>query len=289
MLLVEHMGYFADVTKDQRLEDMEITVHCDITIFEWLMKYIKRDVVLPGDEPVLDVSNTVSILVSASFLQMEPLVNECLHFCHKHMNDIIKTASSLSSLNDTILSRLAAMYTNTEVETIKDRKDKIQSKLYCKLIQSLCEIDGEALRGHYCTMARVYRCKNCQQLINPKYGSQIPCVPACMQLQFDGTIVNHHQIDTSWDINEYISHLYKVLKSWRKVYWRVWGACHFLYCTACKRYFPAWQEGWCRYHPDQPQFFTLDPQKPALPVGRYPCCGERAYRFEVGLYSTIFV
>lgn len=31
-LLVSKMGYFADVTAGQRLEDMDISVHCDIQV-----------------------------------------------------------------------------------------------------------------------------------------------------------------------------------------------------------------------------------------------------------------
>ncbi|KAI4454329.1 hypothetical protein MML48_9g00006023 [Holotrichia oblita] len=193
-LLVEQMGYFADVTAGQRLEDMDISVHCDIGIFEWLMRWVKRDTILEGDKPVLDINCAVPVLVSAAFLQMEPLLEECLLYCHENMNDILKTTTSLSCLNDAVLTRLAAMYTNAEVEAIKDRKDKIQSKLFCKLIQSLCEPEPESLRGHFATMGRIFK---------------------------------------------------------------------------------------CRFHPDPPQYFTLDAQRAPLPVGRYPCCGERAYRFQL--------
>lgn len=87
--------------------------------------------------------------------------------------------------------------------------------------------------------------------------------------------------DSSWNINDYITKLHKTLKTWRKAYWHLWGDVHFLYCLTCKRYFPANQIGWCRYHPDSPQFFTLDAQKAPLPIGRFPCCGERAYRFQL--------
>lgn len=87
--------------------------------------------------------------------------------------------------------------------------------------------------------------------------------------------------DPTWDINQYIIKLYKKLKTWRKVYWHIWGDAHFLYCLTCKRYFLSNQIGWCRFHPDTPQFFTLDAQKAPLPIGRYPCCGERAYRFQL--------
>lgn len=41
-ILVKEMGYFTKVTvKGQRLRDMDISVHCDITVFEWLMKWVK--------------------------------------------------------------------------------------------------------------------------------------------------------------------------------------------------------------------------------------------------------
>ncbi|XP_063927415.1 SANT and BTB domain regulator of class switch recombination [Zophobas morio] len=280
-LLVEKMGYFAEVTTGQRLEDMDISVHCDIGIFEWLMKWVKKDSLLEEDWPQLDAQCVVPILVSAAFLQMEPLQHDCLLFCHQHMNEILRTATNLSCLNDSILTRLAAMYTNTEVEMIKDRKDKIQSRIYTKLIQSLAEPWPESVRGHWSSVARVYRCGKCQQLVSPAVAPQIPCAPSCMQLQCDGSILSHHVRDPSWNINDYILKLHKALKTWRKVYWRLWGDAHFLYCTTCKRFFPAHQIGWCRHHPDPPQYFTLDAQKAPLPVGRYPCCGERAYRFQL--------
>lgn len=141
----------------QRLEDMDISVHCDISIFEWLMQWVKKDSLLEEDWPLLDAQCVIPILVSAAFLQMEPLLNDCLLFCHEHMNEILRTSTNLSCLNDSVLTRLAAMYTNTEVELIKDRKDKIQSRLFCKLIQSLAETEPESVRGHWCSLARVFR------------------------------------------------------------------------------------------------------------------------------------
>ena len=41
-LLLDQMGYFRDITSGQSLDDVDISVHCDITIFEWLMAWIKR-------------------------------------------------------------------------------------------------------------------------------------------------------------------------------------------------------------------------------------------------------
>lgn len=68
-LLIKKMGYFADVTAGQRLEDMDISVHCDLQIFEWLMRWVKRDTMAAELWPTLDPTNVVPILVSAGFLQ----------------------------------------------------------------------------------------------------------------------------------------------------------------------------------------------------------------------------
>lgn len=43
-LLVREMKYFAEYlsSDSQRWEDVDISVHCDVQIFDWLMKYVKR-------------------------------------------------------------------------------------------------------------------------------------------------------------------------------------------------------------------------------------------------------
>ena len=35
------MIFFRDITSGQSLEDVDISVHCDVTIFEWLMDWLK--------------------------------------------------------------------------------------------------------------------------------------------------------------------------------------------------------------------------------------------------------
>lgn len=74
------------------------------------------------------------------------------------------------------------MYTNSELEQIKDKKDKIQSKLYCKLIMSLCDPICESVRGHWNSLCYIYRCQKCEQLIMPEFAKTMPCHPSCMAL-----------------------------------------------------------------------------------------------------------
>uniref|UniRef100_A0A182RKJ9 DUF3342 domain-containing protein n=1 Tax=Anopheles funestus TaxID=62324 RepID=A0A182RKJ9_ANOFN len=280
-LLITKMGYFADVTAGQRLEDMDISVHCDLQIFEWLMKWVKKESVAQDEWPALDPTNVIPILVSASFLQMEPLLLDCLSFCHARLNEVVKASANLACLNDSIITRLAAMFTNLELEVVKDKKDRIAPRLWTKLIMSLCDIEPQALRGHYATLAGMFRCLKCGKFLTQTVSSYIHCLPQNLRLNRWGQLISAHVKDPSWNITNYVSSLHKELRSWRKVYWRLWGHCHFLYCSICDTHFPVSQMMWCQYHPEQPQFLGPAAEgRVAGPAGRYPCCGKQAYRYE---------
>ncbi|XP_030385717.1 uncharacterized protein KIAA1841 homolog isoform X2 [Scaptodrosophila lebanonensis] len=292
-LLVSKMGYFADVTAGQRLDEMDISVHCDIQIFDWLMKWIKHsaqshELSAPPSQsassssgPQLDGNNVVPILVSASFLQMEPLLLECLAFCHAHLSEVVRTSTNLSCLNDALVTRLAAMFTNLELEMVRDKKERVTPRLWTKLIQSLCEPDPEALRGHFYSISGLFRCARCFNCVTNTMKSYVNCLVNHIRLNRWGQLVSHHVRDTSWDLNIYILQQFKELKSWRKVYWKLWGHCHYLYCCICEMHFPVYQMNWCRYHPEPPNYLgPVAEGRIAGPAGRYACCGQQAFRFE---------
>ncbi|XP_061397235.1 uncharacterized protein LOC133332883 [Musca vetustissima] len=285
-LLVSKMGYFADVTAGQKLEDMDISVHCDIQIFDWLMKWVKSDSVssaadLSDGPPNLNVNNVVPILVSASFLQMEPLLLDCLSFCHSRLGEVVKASTNLSCLNDSIITRLADMFTNVELEMVRDKKDRLLPRLWTKLIQSLCEPEPEALRGHYYSLAGLFRCSKCNRCLTNTMKTYVPCIQGNVRLNRWGQLISHHVRDTMWDLNLYIAQLFKELKSWRRVYWKLWGHAHYLYCCLCEMYFPVYQMSCCRYHPEAPTFLgPVTDGRTTGPAGRYPCCGQQAFRFE---------
>ncbi|XP_008560289.1 SANT and BTB domain regulator of class switch recombination [Microplitis demolitor] len=280
-LLIQKMCYFADVTAGQKLEEMDISVHCDIVIFDWLMRWVKKDIIKKSEWPVLEANNVIPITVSASFLQMEPLLEQCLVFCHENMSEVLKTSTILTCLNDNIFTRLADLFTNVDVETLKDKKDKVQSRLFCKLIMSLADPTPDNRRGHYSSLATLFKCNKCGKNVIRSVSDTVPCVPSAMKIDTRGNIYSKHSRDLTWSLNDYIVNLRSELRSWRKVYWRLWGDCHFLYCRQCNTHFPINQMDWCSHHPEIPQFFANEQQRSApYPLGRYPCCSQRAYRFE---------
>ncbi|XP_076661028.1 uncharacterized protein LOC143364685 isoform X5 [Halictus rubicundus] len=236
-LLIQKMRYFADITAGQKLEEIDISVHCDIVIFDWLMRWVKKDMTKKSEWPVLEPCNVIPIMVSASFLQMEPLLENCLQYCHDNMSDILKTSTILTCLDDNLLTRLVERFTNEDVEALKDRKDKIQSKLFCKLITSLAAVMPDNKKGHYSSLATLFKCSKCGKSIVQSVSYHVPCIASAMVIDNHGHIHSKHVRDLSWTLNDYIITLRTELRSWRKVYWRLWG--------------------------------------------RYPCCSQRAYRFEV--------
>ncbi|XP_078039448.1 SANT and BTB domain regulator of class switch recombination isoform X3 [Augochlora pura] len=236
-LLIQKMRYFADITAGQKLEEIDISVHCDIVIFDWLMRWVKKDMTKKSEWPSLEPSNVIPIMVSASFLQMEPLLENCLQYCHDNMSDILKTSTILTCLDDNLLTRLVERFTNEDVEALKDKKDKIQSKLFCKLIISLAAVMPDNKKGHYSSLATLFRCSKCGKSIVQSVSYHVPCIASAMVIDNHGHVYSKHVRDLSWTLNDYIITLRTELRSWRKVYWRLWG--------------------------------------------RYPCCSQRAYRFEV--------
>ncbi|XP_072747102.1 SANT and BTB domain regulator of class switch recombination [Anoplolepis gracilipes] len=280
-LLIQKMCYFADVTAGQKLDEIDISVHCDVVIFDWLMRWVKKDIIKKSEWPILEASNVIPIMVSACFLQMEPLLENCLQYCHDNMSDILKTSTILSCLDDNLLTRLAELFTNEDVEMLKDKKDKVQSRLFCKLIMSLVEVTPDNKKGHYSSLSMLFKCGKCSKNVIQSISDFVPCVPSAMKIDNKGGVHSKHVRDLTWTLNDYIITLRSELRSWRKVYWRLWGDCHFLFCQQCNVYFPIHQINWCYYHPESAQFFVNEQQRPTpFPLGRYPCCSQRAYRFE---------
>lgn len=140
--------YFEACLSDvAKIDGIDISVHCDVKIFDWLMKYVKAKVSTtgirgdsPSDRASLSVKNVVSILVSSEFLKMDGLVEQCLDFCRGNINAIIQSPSNIACLTSRLLTRLASQFSFAELRHIVDDTDKIKSKIYWfRLVQLFSE------------------------------------------------------------------------------------------------------------------------------------------------------
>ena len=71
-LLLAEMKYFRSYLSDAAgsYDDIDISVHCDVHIFEWLIQFVTRK----DTPPPLDAASVISILISSEFLIMDSLV-----------------------------------------------------------------------------------------------------------------------------------------------------------------------------------------------------------------------
>lgn len=278
-LLVKEMKYFAEYLSldSQRLEEVDISVHCDIHIFDWLMRYVKRatNLIKESEVPQLEANNVVSILISSDFLRMETLVSECVGFCHENMSAILSTPCNMNCINDQLCSRIAKRFTHNQLSEVKDRKDKFKSKLFCKKIEQLFDNAKGA------DSSTLFKCSRCQQIMTQEQTTRLACSNHSLTISVNGELSYCHQVDVSWDINSWIVSLYEELHQWSMVYWRLWATLNDLTCTTCNCTFQLFEFGHCQYHRDKANFTLFEDSKLSdTVVGIYPCCNQSVLRFD---------
>ena len=68
----------------------------------------KRDIGNKDITAQFEIGNAISILISSEFLKMEGLVEECLDFVAKRINDIVRLPIDMSCISGILLKKLAS-------------------------------------------------------------------------------------------------------------------------------------------------------------------------------------
>ncbi|XP_016377723.1 uncharacterized protein KIAA1841 isoform X1 [Sinocyclocheilus rhinocerous] len=285
-LLVKEMRYFEEYLSvdPQRWDEVDISVHCDVQIFDWLMNYVKSHNTEHShgkhmDKPKLEHSNVISILISSEFLKMETLVEECIQYCHKHMSAIIATPCNMNCINNNLAGCIADLFSHNEADDLKDKRDKFKSKLFQKKIERLFD-HGYQNHDSPGNASTLYRCGLCLKLLTKETERKIPCDPNKINIDALGNIVFNHTRHKAWEVHEYVNGLYEELKSWVLVYWRIWGTINFLTCSRCKQAFLCTDLGQCKYHPEAVVYPGIGADHRWHGIGLYPCCNQKVLRFD---------
>lgn len=174
------MKYFEKYIADSKnLDDIDISVHCDINIFDWLMRHVHKK------EPKLEIKNSVSILISSDFLQMGKLVQESILFVAKHLNEIISLPIDMNCMNSALIKKIATHVSIDELDQLKDKKDKLSSKLYMKKLELMFEDEANILQ----------RCVYCNNLFTSAQREWMVCSKAKIFIDFHGTVIAKHVAD----------------------------------------------------------------------------------------------
>lgn len=214
-------------------------------------------------KPILDVGNIVSILISSDFLQMHELVKVCLQFFKENASAIIKSPIDLNCISSKLLTQLAARFHNYELDEIKDKRDKITSKLFIRKLEALL------LRSENV----INKCARCGQLYAASQKENLVCEKSRPVVDFRGMMVAHHIPSSSFEFRKHLVSLRTMKMPWREIYWRIWGITHHLRCAHCDKLFAVCDWKHCSYHPNDAIFHQNDN------TGFYPCCDSLARRF----------
>lgn len=136
--LLEHMKYFeaclAGVSPD---DEVEISVHCDIKVFEWLSEYMDGS----REVSTLDTKDVVSILISADFLQMKALVEDCIERMYDSLEHVLLLPLDLGCLPERLVLKLSAHVDLSTLEKLEDRQDRLKSRLYAHKLQEILSME----------------------------------------------------------------------------------------------------------------------------------------------------
>lgn len=223
--------------------------------------------------------NVISILISSEFLKMDSLVEQCIQYCHKNMNAIVAAPCNMNCINVNLLTRIADLFTHNEIDDLKDKKDKFRSKLFCKKIERLFDPEyfNPDSRNNAATL---YRCCLCKKLLTRETERRISCIPGKINVDRHGNIIYIHIRDKTWDVHEYLNSLFEELKSWRDVYWRLWGTINWLTCSRCYQAFLCIEFSHCQYHSEVVVYSSAVNSVNTVGTGIYPCCNQKVLRFD---------
>jgi hypothetical protein len=114
------------------MQEIDIAVHCDVNIFQWLMRYMQDD-----PKATINLKNVLPILISAEFLQIAKLVTLCLEFMSKFLNDVVHLPIDMNCLNVVLQRRLSVLVNIDQLVNLKDKKDKLKSRLFMRKCEDL--------------------------------------------------------------------------------------------------------------------------------------------------------
>ena len=222
-ILVAHMKYFEKFLKENEAgyDDIDISVHCDVEIFEWLMTYIHE----PEKPPNLEKAIVVSILISSDFLQMDALVEHCLVHISNTLNETIRLPIDLSCISDKIVNRLAALTNPKTLAHTKDRKDKILNKLYKRRVELDFSRKSGARGGVRTIAASLTCCRYCGIVYLDNCVSYLHCNASPLAIDYHGKLTKRHNAIPAWSLTSYLKNLHVSGMNWDCIYWHVWASC----------------------------------------------------------------
>jgi hypothetical protein len=152
------------------------------------MRYLKDTT-----DPKLDLKTVISIIISSDFLGMSKLVEQCIDFIKLNISDVVRLPIDMNCLNANLIKKIASVVSIEELVYLKDRRDKLTSKIYMKKVEEMVE-SAESLS----------LCSYCTSLFTQEQRQWMVCPNAKIFIDFHGSVIAEHVADRYWDVNRFI-------------------------------------------------------------------------------------
>jgi len=145
---------------------------------------------------------------------------------------------------------------------LKERKDKLVSRLFMKKLELLLEKERNYL----------YKCAYCSKLFTMSQRKVLHCTKAKSYIDSNGQIRAKHVVDKSWDLKKFVTFVRETYRiSWREIYWKVWSYLYVFKCDRCDMFFHVSELGNCKMH-KQPAKVKMSRTGPLGSNYAYSCC-----------------
>jgi uncharacterized CHY-type Zn-finger protein len=132
------------------------------------------------------------------------------------------------------------------IDGLKERKDKLVSKLFMKKLEFMLEDKPKNL---------MFRCVKCNKLLAARNFRNLDCPYAKPRIDGRGRLRANHLLERDWEIKKFINFVRETYRiSWREIFWKVWSYLVSFKCRTCNRYFTIGELNQCARHSEKPKF-----------------------------------
>lgn len=142
-LLLREMKFFDLYNKEAQksssntagIEDLDISIQCQIQLFKWLIKYIRNKSAVEK----ISYKNVHQILISADFLIMPELIEACLNYIRDNIREIVEKSENIPTYKSHLAKKLARLVPIETLDNLPGSRDQLVSRLYKKKLELFFE------------------------------------------------------------------------------------------------------------------------------------------------------
>ena len=156
----------------------------------------------------------------------------------------------MNCMNSSLVKRLAGKVEIESLDGLKDKKDKLKSKIFMKKLEILFQDSQNMLQ----------RCAHCSSLFTSSQRRWQLCDKGQIFVDAHGEIASPHVADKGFELNKFVLSLRAKKIPWKDLFWKLFACVIEFHCIECDQKFTGNRLNQCSYHPKR-SFFNMNAEK----------------------------